>query len=167
MTPSEKKAREMEAREILGKGLQSHWRKVKPCGIFGEGVEIVTDYKDVLDELIIALDDAERRGFERAKRMVLNSWPSYILYEERSAIENLKYEEPMSDKPEGTRKKWIKSNGQGVKSGLLIEVEIKHFNPSLKLANKIVRGSFGEDGFFLEDGDELSYNWNIVKWRHL
>lgn len=102
MTPSEKKAREMEAREILGKGLQSHWRKVKPCGIFGEGVEIVTDYKDVLDELIIGLDDAERRGFERAKGACIEKAKIYRYYAVKGVptsnkiiyeLENLKYEE--------------------------------------------------------------------------
>lgn len=92
MTQSEKKATVEVARELLVSAIQTS--RVKGA-------------KEAIYEVSDALDAAERRGFERAKRMVLNSWPSYILYEERSAIENLKYEEPMSDKPEGKRKEEV------------------------------------------------------------
>lgn len=60
---------------------------------------------------------------------------------------------------------WTEGNGDGATQGKLIEVEIRHCNPKLNLPNEIVSGKFGDDGFYLEDGDELSWNWDIIRWR--
>ena len=46
----------------------------------------------------------------------------------------------------------------------LIEVKIQHYS-NKSLNEKIVVGKMGEDGFYFEDRNELSYDWNIVKWR--
>lgn len=59
---------------------------------------------------------------------------------------------------------WITGNGEGAGKGM-IEVEVEHCKKSLNLKNEIVTGRFKEDGFYLEDGGELSINWDIVKWR--
>jgi hypothetical protein len=60
---------------------------------------------------------------------------------------------------------WITGNGQRAKKNELIEVEIKHYNESLNLSNELTWGWFGDDCFYLQEGGELSYNWNIIKWR--
>jgi hypothetical protein len=61
---------------------------------------------------------------------------------------------------------WIDGNGNGADKEL-IEVEIQHCNKELNLPNRFVSGRFGDDGFYFEDGDELSFNWNIIRWRKL
>jgi hypothetical protein len=63
--------------------------------------------------------------------------------------------------------KWIKSNGEGANKGELIECEIKHYNRNLHLPNKIIRGRFKDDGFYFADGNQLNWNWNIIRWRRL
>lgn len=40
-------------------------------------------------------------------------------------------------------------------------------NDSLNLKNELVIGRMKDDGFYPEDGDELSYNWNVIRWRKL
>jgi hypothetical protein len=60
---------------------------------------------------------------------------------------------------------WTIDNGDKSPHGQLLEVEIQHCNKKLKLKNEIVKGKFREDGFYLDDGGELSWNWDIIKWR--
>lgn len=62
---------------------------------------------------------------------------------------------------------WEKFNPKkSMPRNVAIEAEVKHCNENLKLENEIVKGSVGEDNFYLEDGfNELSWNWNIIKWR--
>ena len=48
-----------------------------------------------------------------------------------------------------------------------IRAEIKHCNQSLGIQNEMVTGHFGDDCFYLSDGGELSYNWDIVRWMPL
>lgn len=61
--------------------------------------------------------------------------------------------------------KWTNGNGSKAPNDYIIEVEIKHCNPKLGLQNEFVKGFFGDDGFYLTDGGELSYNWDIIRWR--
>lgn len=63
---------------------------------------------------------------------------------------------------------WNIGNGSEAPEGVLLEVEIEHCNKELDLQNETIKGSFGEDCFYLEDGfNKLSWNWDIVKWRIL
>ena len=47
----------------------------------------------------------------------------------------------------------------------MIDVKIRHCNPKLKLKDEIVSGEMCDDGFYLTDGGELSFNWDILEWR--
>ena len=60
---------------------------------------------------------------------------------------------------------WIEDNGNSSPPFTQICVEIKHCNPELKLNNKQLFGEFKDDGFYLTDGGELSFDWNIIRWR--
>ena len=66
-----------------------------------------------------------------------------------------------------TAKRWIIGNGEGANIGEKIECEIRHVNKKLKEPNRIIKGHFGEDGFYFEDDGELSCDWDIVRWRRL
>lgn len=56
--------------------------------------------------------------------------------------------------------------GMSFKTGQKIEAVIRHCNPKLKLPDETVILTSTDDGFYIDDGpDELSYNWDIVKWR--
>lgn len=46
-----------------------------------------------------------------------------------------------------------------------LEVLVRHCNKDLKEPDQVVRGTWGDDGFYLSDGGELSFNWDIIKWR--
>lgn len=60
---------------------------------------------------------------------------------------------------------WINIRDKEPKENVLIEVEVEHYNSLLNIENKIIRGYMGCDNFYFEDGGELSFNWNIIKWR--
>ncbi len=62
---------------------------------------------------------------------------------------------------------WITIKQKAPPTTSTIQVKIRHCNPQLKLKDEIVAGKFGDDGFYLSDGGELSYHWDIVEWRHL
>lgn len=62
---------------------------------------------------------------------------------------------------------WTTGNGNGAGKYEVIEVEVKHCNEKLNLDNQILTGHFEDDGFYLEDGGELSWNWDIIRWRSL
>jgi len=63
--------------------------------------------------------------------------------------------------------KWINGNGGKSPLGKNLEVKVRHCNAKkLKLKEKTVFGKFKDDGFYLSDGGELSYNWDIVQWRN-
>lgn len=51
------------------------------------------------------------------------------------------------------------------KQGLLVDVKIRHCNDQLKLKDRIVTGYMGEDNFYLKEGSELSFNWDILCWK--
>lgn len=79
MTPSEKKAREMEARKLA-----SFLRTVIEDG----GLESVGVASACVEKVSSALSEAERRGFERAKKMACKKAEDF-----REDLENLRYEE--------------------------------------------------------------------------
>ena len=62
--------------------------------------------------------------------------------------------------------KWVSVTDKCPATDRPIEVKVKHCNAKkLNLKDKIVSGKFGDDGFYLIDGGELSYNWDIIQWR--
>ena len=58
-----------------------------------------------------------------------------------------------------------KEGNKGIPSFTMIEVEIKHCNEKLQEPNQVVRGQFKDDGFYFNDGGELSWNWDVIRWR--
>lgn len=58
---------------------------------------------------------------------------------------------------------WVENNSPP--SERLVDVKVRHCNPSLNLPDRVVTGREGEDGFYLHDGGELSWNWDIIAWR--
>ncbi|MBU1173102.1 MAG: hypothetical protein KKD44_26360 [Proteobacteria bacterium] len=64
---------------------------------------------------------------------------------------------------------WVEYNGSKIPDGTVVEVVIRHCNPyltDLNIEDETGVGHFGDDGFYFEDGGELSFiNWNIIKWR--
>lgn len=79
MTPSEKKAM-----ECIDAGNKC------PCI---KGDDACEEHQ--IEAIVLALDAAERRGFERAKRMAVEALPDFKIHnlEYAKLIENLKYEE--------------------------------------------------------------------------
>ena len=47
----------------------------------------------------------------------------------------------------------------------ILDVRTRHCNKRLNLKDEIVTGKVADDGFYLLDGGELSYNWDIIGWR--
>ena len=60
---------------------------------------------------------------------------------------------------------WNKFPPNEPPKNVIISVKIRHCNPRLNLSDEIISGYMGEDNFYLKDGGELSYNWDILKWR--
>jgi hypothetical protein len=63
--------------------------------------------------------------------------------------------------------KWNIGNGTESPKGHLLEVKIRNCNPRLNFKDEVVSGRFGDDGFYLSDGGELSFNWDIFQWRDI
>ena len=64
-------------------------------------------------------------------------------------------------------KTWNTCNGNTAPSFTNIEVIVTHCNKKLKLEDENLIGQFKDDGFYLKGGGELSWNWDIIKWRLL
>jgi len=62
---------------------------------------------------------------------------------------------------------WHYSNGEEANIGELIEAEVRHCNLDLNIPDKMIIGKFKEDGFYFDDGSELSWNWDIIRWRKI
>jgi len=60
---------------------------------------------------------------------------------------------------------WIDINHKQPKGGEIIEAFIRHVNLDLNLADTIVIGYMGDDNFYFLEGGELSWNWDIIKWK--
>ncbi len=63
------------------------------------------------------------------------------------------------------KEEWIDFKEKHPEPFVLIEAEVKHCNSKLGLKNEIITGMLKDDGFYFEDDSELSFNWDIVKWR--
>jgi len=48
-----------------------------------------------------------------------------------------------------------------------IEVVVLHCNPDLNLEPRRATGQMRDDGFYFTDGGELSWAWDIIRWRKL
>ena len=59
-------------------------------------------------------------------------------------------------------KRWNHSNNPP--EGKMVWVKITHCNKDLKLDDEYVKGQMKDDGFYLDDGGELSFNWDIIAW---
>lgn len=63
---------------------------------------------------------------------------------------------------------WVEGPPVDVQIGEKIEAVIRHCNKKLKLKDERFILITAEDGYYLENGyDELSWNWDIVRWRPL
>lgn len=66
------------------------------------------------------------------------------------------------------KNKWIDGFDPQVKEGEKFKAIIKHVNERLNLPNEEVTLKATSDGYYIGNGpDELSYNWNIIKWQKI
>ena len=61
--------------------------------------------------------------------------------------------------------KWQKTADAQPPEGLVIDALVRHKNPDLQLPDQIIKGYVGCDNLYLKTGGELSYNWDIIKWK--
>lgn len=61
---------------------------------------------------------------------------------------------------------WSTDINYNFKRGQKIEAVIRHCNKKLQIPDETVVLKASDDGFYIgNSSDELSYNWDIIKWR--
>lgn len=61
---------------------------------------------------------------------------------------------------------WIEGNNFPFKLDETFDAVIRHCNPKLNIPDQEITLTVADDGFYInESNDELSYNWNIIKWK--
>jgi len=63
--------------------------------------------------------------------------------------------------------KWSSPKEPMPKNKEVFEVLIRHCNKELNLPDEIITGYWGDDNLYLEEGGELSFNWDVVGWRQI